>query len=203
LVGRQQAQASVGQRGAQEVAAEILEALAIFGAHYGGGLEVEAIHSRLQLPPGLAVVVGVGAFWRVLARVASRGRAREREAECALLGLLDGPALEELVHALSDGGAERLELGARGRSDGCAALAVAPPGRDPAEHVVAAVREEHVKVHVEGEVAPEPLHGGDVAGARVDDAELAALVAIPALDHASRYAVHRERQVVVVGERHA
>jgi hypothetical protein len=42
----QQAQASVGQRGAQEVAAEILEVLAIVGAHQCGGLEIEAIHSR-------------------------------------------------------------------------------------------------------------------------------------------------------------
>ncbi len=56
---------------------------------------------------------------------------------------------------------------------------------------------------IQGEVAPEPMHGGDVAGARVDDAELAALVAMPALDHSRGHAVHCERQVVVVGQRHA
>ena len=105
----------------------------------------------------------------------------------------DGPALEELVHALGDGGAERLELVSHGRRD----------GREGTERVVHAVEKQHVEVNVQGQVAPEPLHGGDVAGARVDDAELAALVAIPALDHSRGHAVHRERQVVVVGQRHA
>ena len=60
-----------------------------------------------------------------------------------------------------------------------------------------------MEVNVQREVAPEPLHGGDASGAWVGDAERAAPVAIPALDHASRDAVHREREVVVVGERHA
>ncbi|MFN9809103.1 MAG: fasciclin domain-containing protein [Deltaproteobacteria bacterium] len=41
-----------------------------------------------------------------------------------------------------------------------------------------------MEVNVQREVAPEPLHGGDAARASVGDAELAALVAIPGLDHA-------------------
>jgi hypothetical protein len=60
-----------------------------------------------------------------------------------------------------------------------------------------------VKVNVQREVAPEPLHGGDAAGAWVEDAEPAALVSVPGLDHASRHAVHRERELVSIGQGYA
>jgi alcohol dehydrogenase class IV len=89
--------------------------------------------------------------------------------------MLDGPSLEELLHALGDGGAEHLELVSRGGGD----------GREVAENVVHAIEKQHVKVEVERQVAPEPLHRGDAARAWVEDAERMALVAIPTLDHAS------------------
>ncbi len=39
----------IGERWAQRVARELLEAIAIILAHHGGGLEIEAVHPRLQL----------------------------------------------------------------------------------------------------------------------------------------------------------
>ena len=96
------------------------------------------------------------------------------------------------MHALGDGGAERLEPVTRGRG----------VRREGPEHVVRPVHEQFVEVNVQREVAPEPRHIGDASGAWVEDANLAAPVAIPGFDHASRHAVHREREVVVVRERH-
>ena len=195
LVRGQEAQAPIGQRGAEQVAAEILEALAVVTAHLGGCFQVEAAHAGLAFAAGLAVVVGVDGFWCVLARAASRGGAREGQAQCPLVGVVvvQSASLEELLHALRDGGAERLELVLRGRND----------GREGTEHVVHAIEKQHVKVNVQREVAPEPLHGGDAACAWVEDAEGLALVAIPSLDHARGHAVHRERELVSIGQRYA
>jgi len=131
-----EAQAPIGQRGAKEIAAEILAALAVVTAHLGRRFEVEAIHTGLAFPAGLAVVVGVSALGSVLVCAAACGRAGEGHRKRVLHGtvVLEGPALEELLHALGDGRAERLELGARGRSD----------GREGTEHGVHAVNEQHV-----------------------------------------------------------
>ena len=96
LVGRQEAEASIRQRGPDQEPAEIRAALAVVTAHLGGGLEVEATHTGFAFPAGLAVVVGVGALGSVLVCAAARDRAREREREGVLRGasLSQGPAFE-------------------------------------------------------------------------------------------------------------
>ncbi|GAB4110764.1 MAG: hypothetical protein OHK0013_46650 [Sandaracinaceae bacterium] len=91
----------------------------VLAAHLDRRLEVEATHTGFAFPAGLAVVVGVGALGGVFVGTAACGRAGESQRERVLhrTVVLEGSALEELVHALGDGGAERLELGARGRGE--------------------------------------------------------------------------------------
>ena len=146
----------------EKIAAEVLEALAVLGAHHGRGLEVEAVYTGLQLPIGLAVVVGIGALGSVLVCATACGRAREGQAQRPLVGVVvvQSASLEELVHALGDGRAERLEPVACRRFDGC----------EGTERVVHTVHVERMEVNVQREVAPEPLHGGDAARASVGDA---------------------------------
>ena len=72
-VARQESQASVRERGAKEVSAQVLESLTIVLAHYRGGIEALAVHARLASP---GVVTAIGVELRVLLGISVVGRMR-------------------------------------------------------------------------------------------------------------------------------
>jgi len=167
LVGGPEAQAAIGERGPEQVADRCSK------------------RSRSSLRTTVVALRSNPLLGRVLVGAVSLRRARERDAQSALVVLvaIDRPSLDELAHTLRDGGAQGLELGTRGSGD----------RRERSERVVHATYVQRTEVYVRSEVAPEPLHGGDAASARVGDAESASPLEIPARDRARSHAARVDR----------
>jgi hypothetical protein len=203
------ADAVLGERGAEEIAAELFEAGAIVGGNPDVGVEVEALGLGLARAAG-----GDVTEVRLLAEAAEAGAGAGAESDAALDGGADDPGQDG--RGLAEGVGRRagvgwLELatgeqpsdtGADGGEELCHVL-IARCGRRVKGEVAGlrlaedAVEYKRVVVEVELEAAAEALDHGDRPGLAVVDSVGAGGARVEGEEHASIDAQHRAAQGMI------